>query len=192
MSEMHFCASCGAERKPGSKFCASCGARFDAEPVAVSVAAPLSQPAQQTQASWHVVVGDQLPRFEPTSASVASAPPVGTSLRGPALTAGIMTLIDIWISSSANTAASGGNNWRLWLAGAVVVLGLIAGSRRGPLSKLMLVASAGLGIVQSLSVYGALPSLNGDPSKLISGLLSLSPRIVSAISAFKAAFAARK
>ena len=216
-----FCPECGAPRNPTARFCGGCGKTFDAASAATAAAlapaaatetlspppvAPPSiavPPLNIMPGSWNVVVGDTLPPILPMIAAngipgVMSTVPMAivagsASLRGSAWSVFITTATDIAAAYGTGDPAALNNAYlRGGLALFSLIAGLLAGNRRGWMSRLTIVGTLALALVQSGSLYGFAMRILQNP-QMLSGLLpNALTQGLSLMAALRTAWLARR
>ena len=216
-----FCPECGAPRNPAARFCGECGKTFAAAspttpPAPASAAAtetvsapPVTPssvalpPLNIMPGSWNVVVGDTLPPISPIIAAngipgVMSTVPMAivassASLRGSAWSVAITTATDIAAAYGTGDPAALNNAYlRGGLALFSLIAGLLAGSSRGWMSRLTIVGTLALALVQSGSLYGFAMRILQNP-QMLSGLLpNALTQGFSLVAALRTAWLARR
>jgi len=216
-----FCPECGAPRNSTARFCGGCGKTFDAAkaeapsetPPAAATPAVASQPVPLTPTalpplnimpgSWNVVVGDVLPPILaaiPTNGipGVMSTVPMAivansASLRGSAWSVAITTATDIAAAYGTGDPAALNNAYlRGGLALFSLIAGLLAGSSRGWMSRLTIVGTLALALVQSGSLYGFAMRILQNP-QMLSGLVpNALTQGLSLVAAVRTAWLARR
>ena len=187
LSSTTVCPACGATPAMSARFCPHCGAQ-------------LSQ--KDKAKTWQVVVGDALPERTPAPspqpepapppADAPAEPATAPSLRGPALTLLLATLLDYGVSSMASSVQVLPGDERLILVLVATLLGLIAGRRRGIVSTLMLLASLAAALLQAgplIQLFGLFAS---DPTLNSSAFPHLLTQAFALLAALRAAWTARK
>ena len=213
-----FCPECGAPRNSTARFCGGCGKIFDAAkaeapsetPPAAATPAVASQPVPPTPmalpplnimpGSWNVVVGDVLPPIIAANGipGVMSTVPMAivassASLRGSAWSVAITTATDIAAAYGTGDPAALNNAYlRGGLALFSLIAGLLAGSSRGWMSRLTIVGTLALALVQSGSLYGFAMRILQNP-QMLSGLLpNALTQGFSLVAALRTAWLARR
>ena len=213
-----FCPECGAPRNPTARFCGECGKTFDAAkaeapsetPPAAATPVVASQPVPPTPmalpplnimpGSWNVVVGDVLPPIIAANSipGVMSTVPMAivassASLRGSAWSVAITTATDIAAAyGTGDPAALNSAYLRGGLALFSLIAGLLAGSSRGWMSRLTIVGTLALALVQSGSLYGFAMRILQNP-QMLSGLLpNALTQGFSLVAALRTAWLARR
>ena len=213
-----FCPECGAPRNPTARFCGECGKTFEAAspttPPAPAAATQAVSPPPVTPpsvalpplnilpGSWNVVVGDTLPTILPIITAngipgVISTVPMAiaassASLRGSAWSVFITTATDLAAAyGTGDPAALNGAYLRGGLALFSLIAGLLAGSSRGWMSRLTILGTLVLALVQSGSLYGFAMRILQNP-QMLSGLLpNALTQGLSLIAALRTAWLAR-
>lgn len=213
-----FCPECGAPRNSTARFCGGCGKIFDAAkaeapsetPPAAATPVVASQPVPPTPmalpplnimpGSWNVVVGDVLPPIIAANGipGVMSTVPMAivassASLRGSAWSVAITTATDIAAAYGTGDPAALNNAYlRGGLALFSLIAGLLAGNRRGWMSRLTIVGTLALALVQSGSLYGFAMRILQNP-QMLSGLLpNALTQGFSLVAALRTAWLARR
>ena len=213
-----FCPECGAPRNSTARFCGGCGKIFDAAkaeapsetppaaatPVVASQPVPLTPtalpPLNIMPGSWNVVVGDVLPPIIAANGipGVMSTVPMAivassASLRGSAWSVAITTATDIAAAYGTGDPAALNNAYlRGGLALFSLIAGLLAGNRRGWMSRLTIVGTLALALVQSGSLYGFAMRILQNP-QMLSGLLpNALTQGFSLVAALRTAWLARR
>ncbi|HWR59385.1 MAG TPA: hypothetical protein VN328_10905, partial [Thermodesulfovibrionales bacterium] len=177
----------------------SCGKSFTSENVAG--AAPVSpQPAAQSSpGSWQVFVGEKLPEImaipgmsAPGVFSTVPTQKTGVSLSKTVWTVAITTATDLVTAfATGNPASRQAAYLRGGLAVVTLVSGLLAGSKRGWASRIVMAASLGIAFVQSGSVFSFAERLLENPQMLSGVLPSTVTQSLSFLAALRAAWVAR-
>jgi hypothetical protein len=154
-----------------------------------------------TPGSWNVVVGDQLPDIAPlvgaaARSAVLSTVPTATSsvpsVRGPVWSVAITTATDLVAAyATGNPAALDMSTWRAELAVFTLIAGLVAGSKRGWMSRLTMLGTLALAAFQCGSLLGFADQLLQHPN-MLSGLLpNVVTQSMSLIAALRLAWLAK-
>ena len=153
--------------------------------------------------SWNVVVGDTLPTILPMITAngipgVMSTVPMAiaassTSLRGSAWSVFITTATDIAAAyGTGDPAALNGAYLRGGLALFSLIAGLLAGSSRGWMSRLTILGTLVLALVQSGSLYGFAMRIVENPQMLCGLLPNALTQGLSLVAALRTAWLARR
>lgn len=195
-----FCPECGAPRKPEARFCGGCGKPFVTQSETGGAPAS-SQSAPPSPNSWQVVVGEKLPEIKTipgmAAAGVLSTVPMASQKTGAPLSKTVWTVAMTTATDLASAFATGDPAARktAYLRGGLALVslagGLLAGSKRGWVSRIVMVASLGLAFVQSGSLYSFARRILDNP-QMLSGLLpNVVTQSLSFLSALRATWAAR-
>jgi hypothetical protein len=135
----------------------------------VNIGTKAAAVAQSLQAvPWKLVVGDQLPE-NPFPELVKAAGTVGVklagSLGGPAFSLFLATLIEASAAwHTLNPLATRDIYLKLVLSILILVLGIIAKNKKGLVSKLVMISTVLLSLIQANTLIGALQILISNPS----------------------------
>jgi hypothetical protein len=127
----------------------------------INVGTKAASVAQSLQAAqWQVVVGDQLPQ-NPFPELVKAAGAVGTklsgSLGGPAFSLFIATIIEAYSAlHTTEPAAMQGLHLKVVLSTLILIFGMVAKDRKGCTSKLVILTTLALSLIQANTLLGGL------------------------------------
>ena len=193
-----FCMKCGSPLEPGARFCMKCGtptpdagtgaeagpgAPVGASPVVIArqamrVGGTVASMGGVLSLPWQTIVAGETPdvrRLVAAGAPIAQRA-VLASLKRPALALLVTTLLDLAVALvTARPGALKLVGLRAAMGVGTAVLGMIVGSKAGPLRQLTGAASMLTGLVQTGSMLFTAFSAAISPV----GLLGLVPSIVS-------------